>query len=254
MNDRRQLRFVRALLPGAEAHRSSSGLYRLKGPSGTFSLDVLSVRKLVSEGVLGLRDDTCFATDAAPGWVRRRLGSSGDFAGQHRQIEKTADGSSINLLEGALLSLSRGKNGRPPFLLPHHVMAAGKIHYLFLRSQMLQRTTMSCDPTRIGGGNSSAACAADLEVSAIDARRKLFGLLKKLPPDCSGAVLDICGFQKGLQLVESERGWPRRSAKLILRIGLDQLAGDLGLSDVATGVALGADRSWMQPGSRPTEF
>ena len=60
-------------------------------------------------------------------------------------------------------------------------------------------------------------------------------------------VLDVCGLLKGLQQVESERGWPRRSAKLVLRIGLEQAAGFFGLTGVPAGKA--KSRMW---GERPT--
>ena len=59
-------------------------------------------------------------------------------------------------------------------------------------------------------------------------------------------MIDVCAFGKGLQVIESERRWPRRSAKLVLRIGLDQLAHQLGLSPLAEGAEHGHTQSWLQ--------
>lgn len=47
-----------------------------------------------------------------------------------------------------------------------------------------------------------------------------------------------------------ERGWPRRSAKLVLRIGLEQLAQHFGLGPHAVGKTRVPQRSWMD-GERP---
>lgn len=65
-------------------------------------------------------------------------------------------------------------------------------------------------------------------------------------------LTDICGFDKGLQLIEAERNWPRRSAKLVLRIGLEHLAMSLGLAPVAAGAESGLMRSWLP--ERPPMF
>ena len=88
---------------------------------------------------------------------------------------------------------------------------------------------------------------------AADARRSVADLHKILPADCAGVVLDMCGLLKGLQ-VERERGWPRRSAKLVLRTGLEQLAKHYGLHPVAVGTPSREDRKWMASDGRPQRF
>src|SRR5690606_12307432 len=110
-----------------------------------------------------------------------------------------------------------------------------RVRRLAERAQMIQRTTMSYDPARSAPDRGTRGSGGEVAESAMDARRRLGDLLDALPRDCAGVVLDVCGLLKGLQTVETERGWPRRSAKLVLRIGLDQLAVRLGLSPQAQG-------------------
>ena len=79
---------------------------------------------------------------------------------------------------------------------------------------------------------------------AMSARQRLNQLALALPADCWGVLFDVCGLGKGLQTVETERRWPRRSAKLVLRIGLNQLAAHWGLEHQAQGRDESAMRGW----------
>ena len=65
--------------------------------------------------------------------------------------------------------------------------------------------------------------------------------------------MDVCCYDKGLQAIETERGWPRRSAKLVLRIGLDHLATHFGLAASAKGPTGHASVVWMEDGAKPRE-
>lgn len=152
----------------------------------------------------------------------------------------------------ALAILARARGSDSAFLHPHHLAAARRIRRLFERTQLRQRTTMAYGP-RIGTSR-RAETADDITDMAADARKALDRLYGALPRDCMDVVIDICGFEKGLQEVESERGWPRRSAKLVLRIGLEAIARSYGLSDSAIGAETQRRRNWIGDGARPSEF
>lgn len=133
--------------------------------------------------------------------------------------------------------------GQARFLAPHQVEAASQLSRLFERAKLRQRVTMSYDPARVGRtpGNGPGEMAD----SAADARKRLAALAGRLPDDCWGVLADVCLYDKGLQQIEAERAWPRRAAKLVLRIGLDQTAALFGLGVMATGADRTATRHWL---------
>ena len=143
------------------------------------------------------------------------------------------------------------------FLEPHHLAAAARFERLVQRAQVMQRVTMSYEAASIGGRGSATNGVETASDGAAAARQRLNGLAARLPSDCWGVVFDVCGLGKGLQAIELERRWPRRSAKLVLRIGLEQLAAEFGLSPQANGDVSGPQRNWLGqrlpliPDSRP---
>lgn len=151
----------------------------------------------------------------------------------------------------AVSALAHARGKEAAFLDHHHIQAAQRVARLFERAHLRQRVTMHYGPRVSGGGYAVSGEIADM---ASDARRKLSVLMGKLPADCADVVLDICGYEKKLQDVEIERGWPRRSAKLVLRIGLETIAQAFGHTARAEGVANGNFRAWLAEDARPNEF
>lgn len=147
--------------------------------------------------------------------------------------------------DAVLVRLAAGQ-GDEAFLQPHHLAAARRFEALVARAQMSPRVTMSYDPARIGGGRRGGGNpVADVSDTAAEARSRLNRLASALPQDCWSVAFDVCGLGKGLQVVEAERRWPRRSAKLVLRIALEQLAGIFGLTAQASGAESGRTRGWL---------
>ncbi|MFC5504579.1 DUF6456 domain-containing protein [Bosea massiliensis] len=133
--------------------------------------------------------------------------------------------------ESPLLWLHRrpGKDGRPQ--ISDEEFAAGERFRSDLTlARMMPRTTMNWDaasaPDGRGAGSRGPAAASD---TALAARQRVARACDRLGPDLSGLAIDVCGFLKGLDAVERERGWPARSAKVALRLALAALARHYGL-------------------------
>lgn len=146
--------------------------------------------------------------------------------------------------DGTVRRLAAARSGEEAFLAPHHAVAADRLERLIERAQLRQRVTMSYDPAAVGPRGRNGNGPETASDNAADARRKLNMLAQRLPPDCWGVLVDVCGLGKGLQQVETERRWPRRSAKLVLRIGLEQLASQLGINPQASGKDTLPARHW----------
>jgi hypothetical protein len=148
--------------------------------------------------------------------------------------------------ESSLLRLASAKGGEPAFLLPHHLAAADRLEQMIGRALLSPRLTMSYDGVNSGRrGKGGSNHAAEMSDTAAEARQKLNALARKLPADCWNVAFDVCGMGKRLQTIETERSWPRRGAKLVLRVALDLLAAEWGLSPHVAGLAGAGTRGWF---------
>lgn len=236
-------KFVRALLAGGIARREGANFVLPDGVRAPIGY----VKKAVEDGGLESDGMTCRSNEATRSWLKRDKLDS-DAAAARDRIVVVVDDREVNLAESPLSRLAAGK---APFLEPHHVEAGERVRKLVERAQLLPRVTMTYSGSRVAGRQ---AHKNDIPDMAADARRHVGRIYEVLPRDCAGVVIDVCGFLKGLQDVEWERGWPRRSAKLVLRIGLEHLAAHYGMSSHVMGPATGRHRSWLADGGRPTSW
>lgn len=235
------LRFVRSLLPSHSA-RVERGVCAVDRPDLVARLNHDRAVQLAADGVLLLTGQVCIAGPRARAWLAAQRGPVQSDEGSAPQAMAMP---LMSQEESPLARLATAREGEPPFLLAHHVAAGERVRLLVERARLRQRLTMSYDANRTASGG-GAIGPSDISDNAVDARRKLDELAAVLPPDCRGVVFDVCGLLKGLQVVEAERGWPRRSAKMVLRIGLEQLATHWGLSSQARGRDEGRLGGWLE--------
>ncbi|MDI4657593.1 DUF6456 domain-containing protein [Xanthobacter autotrophicus] len=166
----------------------------------------------------------------------------------NRSAPAGAPGPQMNLAESPLAWLARrtGKDGRA--LVDQTQLAAGeRLRADFTRAQLTPRVTSRWSEVS-GAGTPEAftdmVLAAKLRVSRA---------MTAVGPELSGVLLDVCCFLKGLEAVERERLWPVRTAKVVLGLALDRLAGHYGLSGSTQGRARTPVRSWHAPPEPPRQ-
>jgi hypothetical protein len=225
-------------------------------------VDAELVSALIGRGLVAAGDDGALrisATGAAA--VRRRLAEGGEgYAEQHQDrgpimLDDPAFGRrrvTVNHDESPLAWLRRRKdaNGRP--LIDAGEFAAGeRLRADYERAQLMPRVTANWMAAVAGKRRSGENSIADLTEAAFGARRRVAAALKSLEPEMANLAVDFCCFLKGLEQIESERQWPARSAKVVLRLTLGALARHYGLSARARGPSATALRHWGADGYRP---
>jgi hypothetical protein len=162
--------------------------------------------------------------------LRREAAADEPFLAQHRdmgiiQVE-TSHGRAavaVNHAESPLAQLMRRRNrDGAPFLSQREFDAGERLRADYTRGQIMPRLGANWESS-ISTGRRGAA-STDLSDGALTARIRVERALDTVGPELSGVLVDICCFLKGLETVESERGWPVRSAKIVLKTALGSLA------------------------------
>ena len=223
--------------------------------------DASALQALVSAGAVrqlhGRRAVSFVIDEAGAARLRRQsLPQSGRFQQQHGAIEiVAAEGDApahaINLRESPLLWLHRrsgkGRNRAGGRLIGDAEFAAGER----LRNDMtMARTLPSLSADLERPSRSGVAIGLMPSEARLAAGQRVQAALRAVGPELSGVLVDVCGVLKGLDVIERERNWPARSAKLVLCLGLAALARHYGLSNAAVGSG-NRTRAWADAGSRP---
>lgn len=102
---------------------------------------------------------------------------------------------------------------------------------------MLPRVTANWSAPMANKGSGSPRDAAGATDTAIAARQRVTRALDAIGADFADLLIDLCGFLKGLEKIERDRGWPVRSGKLMVKLALGRLAKHYGLQRAARGPA-----------------
>lgn len=129
------------------------------------------------------------------------------------------------------LSRRRDRNGKP--LITNAQLTAGeRLRADFTYGAMMPSITSNWSAVP---GCTTSCQGSDKELELRDgqlrARERFRSAIAAVGPEFSGLLVDVCCYLKGLEEVERASGWPQRSAKIVLLLGLNALARHYGLSN-----------------------
>jgi hypothetical protein len=181
----------------------------------------------------------------------------GPLRAQHMALKErvvdTPDGSqrvTVNESESPLawLARRRGRDGRA-LIAPHQFQAGERLRADFTRAHLMPRTTADWSSPTASGRRGPSGGVADFTDVTITARQRVNAALEAVGPEFSGLLTDLCCFLKGLEDIERARGWPARSAKVVLQLALDRLARHYGYMAHARGKHGAPVRAWLADGA-----
>ena len=235
MTDRDRQRVLRFIAGGEAGIREGAAAGRALldgGGRGVIGVARAAIDGLVAQGLCRLDGDRVAITPAGTANRRRAEADADGFLTQHRTLEmcqvETEDGprpAVVNLDESPLRAIARrlDRNGRR--LLDDDEVAAGeRLRTDYTRGQMMPRLGANWQAAVASGRRDGRGGIADLTDAALAARIRVEKALVAVGPELSGVLVDVCCFLKGLELVERERGWPVRSAKVVLKTALAALS------------------------------
>ncbi|RDV02179.1 DUF6456 domain-containing protein [Undibacter mobilis] len=142
------------------------------------------------------------------------------------------------------LARRRGRDGRA-LIAPHQLQAGERLRVDFTRAQLMPRTTADWSSPMSSGRRGPSGGAAAATDGTIAARQRVNAALEAVGPEFSGLLVDLCCFLKGLEDLERARGWPARSAKVVLQLALDRLARHYGFMAQVRGRSHTPVRAWL---------
>lgn len=141
----------------------------------------------------------------------------------------------------AWLARRKGRDGRP-LITAAQFCAGERLRADFTRASLSPRMTANWEAPVSRGNGAGGGSPTETMIAA---RQRMQTALTVCGPEFAGLLLDVCCFLRRLEEVERARGWPARSAKVVLQLALDRLARHYGLRDDIRGAPSAAIRSWL---------
>lgn len=144
----------------------------------------------------------------------------------------------------AWLARRKGRDGRA-MISPDQFIAGEKLRADFTRGHLSPRVTSNWSTPTGGRSRGPGGGAGEMTDLIVASRQRVRLALEACGPEFSGLLMDVCCFLRGLEDVEHERGWPSRSAKIVLQLALDRLARHYGLVRETKGDTNAHVRTWL---------
>jgi hypothetical protein len=192
--------------------------------------------------------------------MKARKKGATDFHSQHgvtragnEQARIAPDALLVNESESPLAWLARRKDTSGKPMIDRAQFAAGeRLRADFTRAAMTPRTGANFAAPVTHGRRSGSDNGMNFSDLVIAAKERVNLALDSVGPEFSGLLLDVCCFLKGLETVERERGWPRRTSKVVLGLALDRLARHYNIAEKISGRSRAPLRAWQAEDARPT--
>lgn len=229
-SDRTALRVLRFLAkaPAIVEAASSSGSLLLRHADEAIAVKHSTVRALARSGRIVTTGDRI---GLAAGLAGSKEDAGEAFRIQHGERVETQivepDGLAavrVNSAESPLGQLARYKlRDGTAFLTDSEFEAGERQRSDYTRGRVMPRLGANWEASVAPGRRGTGGGLADITDAALAARQRVDHALIATGPELGGLLVDVCCFLKGLELVERERGWPVRSAKVVLKTALGAL-------------------------------
>jgi hypothetical protein len=157
-------------------------------------------------------------------------------------------------VEGPLawLRKRRDRLGKP-FMSEAQISAAERLASDFWRGGMSPRVTANWSAAAPAARTPRATPGVGIEMSDVIllARQRFFAALDAVGPELSRMLVHVCCHEVGLEEIEEAAGWPPRTARVVLDLGLTQLARHYGLLAPERPIS-GRLRHWGDADYRPS--
>jgi hypothetical protein len=235
MMDAEMLRVARFLVPGKAEARLAAKSERLVLASrrGTIAVAADALGRMAARELVARQGREVALTETGIAFLRRNLNGKPDYQAQHRDLAQVAvkvggelAPATVNMAESPLAVVARRKdrNGRP-FLESEEFRAGERLRSDYTRGQLMPRLGANWQAAVSSGSHrGERGGVAELTEAALAARQRVENAIRAVGPELSGVLVDICCYLKGFETVERERGWPVRSAKIVLKSALAALA------------------------------
>ena len=167
------------------------------------------------------------AAPKPPRKARQRLLVRDAETGRLHEVE-------VNLRENPLMWLARRKDAQGrPYLEPHHVAAGEKLRRDYETARMQPKVTASWNAALVASDRARLKSGPrdpyPFTETVLMARERVQRALEAIGPELADVALAVCCLGHGIEAAERALAWPRRSARLVLRIALERLAAHYGI-------------------------